>query len=265
MNTYEFVQAFGLFIAASCALQIIGFYGAQGDFDNGFERYTTSTLCLVGAGCLLLTAAWKEVVIREEMNFAYISQTANMVYGFREGNITWVGVHFVLVLIVTVLFHFGLKLRANMGRLPDKDVETFLVDTLFKGVLKTLMSLLFLLFRTTKCMFEKENLAKCYDTSFCAMFISIHLLLWSLANIVQGSVRSEWQKELNLSMEKIARMSDISFRSGAEGFLTLVTGVCAIFLFSMMSADEMDDTTVVVVGYTGLIAGFGFVIPEFFF
>ncbi|GMI03555.1 hypothetical protein TrLO_g5541 [Triparma laevis f. longispina] len=79
------------------------------------------------------------------------------------------------------------------------------------------------------------------------MFISIHLLLWSLANIVQGSVRSEWQKELNLSMEKIARMSDISFRSGAEGFLTL-TSIEA----SRVSCEAFSTGTVgVLVTFTG--------------
>ena len=98
---------------------------------------------------------------------------------------------FAFVVLLTVLFHFGLKLRANIGRLPDKDLETFLVDTLFKGSLRTSFSIIFLFFRTTKCAFEKESFKECFYTSFCATSISIYLILWFMMNLAAGSVRSE--------------------------------------------------------------------------
>ena len=45
---------------------------------------------------------------------------------------------------------------------------------------------------------------------------------------------------MSLSVTKIATMN-VSFRRSAQGLLTLVTGVCGIFLFSEMSAErEMD-------------------------
>ena len=72
--------------------------------------------------------------------------------------------------------------------------------------------------------------------------------------LVQESVRSEWRKDLNLSIEKIATLEGMPFRYGVQGFLMLVTGVCGIFLFSMMSAKRMDETAIYVVGYTGLAA-----------
>ena len=162
----------------------------------------------------------------------------------------------------TGLIHLALKIRAAVGRLPDKDLEIFLVDTLFKGGLQTLFSILFLTFRTTKCMFEEGSVAECRNTSWCSMMISVYLLVWWWTKLVQGSVRSEWRKDLNLSMEKIARMRDISLRRGLAGFLTLVTGVCGIFLFSMMSADNMDETTINVVGLTGVAAAVGVFISE---
>ena len=67
---------------------------------------------------------------------------------------------------------------------------------------------------------------------------------------------------MNLSMEKIARMRDISLRRGVTGFLTLVTGVCGIFLFSMMSADELDQSTITVVGFTGIAASVGVFVSD---
>ncbi|GMH79050.1 hypothetical protein TrLO_g7737 [Triparma laevis f. longispina] len=197
-------------------------------------------------------------------SFIYISQIANAVGEFRKSNLIKAGFHFAGAAAMTVLFHFGLQLRAAIGRLPDKDLERFLIDVVLKGGLETLFSILFLLFRTTKCAFEEGGLEKCHDTSRCAMFISGYLLSWHATKLVQGGVRSEWRKELNLSIEKIAKMRDISLRRGVQGFLTLVTTVCAIFLFSMMSAERMDWTTIEVVGLLGLVSSFGVVISEIY-
>ncbi|GMH98487.1 hypothetical protein TrVE_jg9990 [Triparma verrucosa] len=196
------------------------------------------------------------------MSFSFIAEMAWAVHGSRQGDFGYVILHFALLAAQTLLFHFGLKLRAAVGRLPDKDLEAFLVDTLFKGGLKTLFSILFLAFRTTKCVFEKGS-AECSKTSICSTTISVYLLGWWVTKIVQGSVRSEW-KDLKFSIEKIARMRDISLRRGLAGFLTLVAGICAIFLFSMLSADDMDDTTIAVVGLTGGAAVLGVVVSEIY-
>ena len=196
------------------------------------------------------------------MSFSFVSEVAFAANEFREGVFSEVIVHFARLAAQTLLFHFVLKLRAAIGRLPDRDLETFLVDTLFKGGLQTLFSILFLTFRTTKCMIEKGSFAECFETSSCSTMISFYILLYWLTKLVQGSVRSEWRKELNLSIEKIAKMRDISLRRGLAGFFTLVTGVCGIFLFSMMSADDMDETTITVIGFTGAIAAVGVFILE---
>ncbi|GMH95309.1 hypothetical protein TL16_g13124 [Triparma laevis f. inornata] len=178
MNAEDIFQGFGLLIAGVCAVYLLGNYGTEGDFYNAAERYYTLIVPGVGAGCLLLTAVWKAVDIRGEMRrgedfeqlrqgessssssevmlveiIGLISQTANMVRHFRNDDMTWVGLNFAGTVILTVLFHFGLKLRATVGRLPDKDLENFLVDTLLKGGLKTLFSVLFIHFRTAKCVF----------------------------------------------------------------------------------------------------------------
>jgi hypothetical protein len=78
-------------------------------------------------------------------------------------------------------------------------------------------------------------------------------------------VRSEWRKDLNLSIEKIATLEGMSFRRGVQGFLMLVTGFCGIFLFSMMSAKQMDETSIIhVAGYTGFAAIFLSTISEIY-
>ena len=67
LNIEEAVQFFGLFIAAGCALYLLGNYGAEGDFRTRAERNATLIVPSIGGGCFLLTAVWKVVVIRREM------------------------------------------------------------------------------------------------------------------------------------------------------------------------------------------------------
>ena len=98
------------------------------------------------------------------------------------------------------------------------------------------------------------------------MMISVYFLLWWGMQLVHESVRSEWRKDLNLSLEKIATLRGMSFRLGVQGFLMLVTGVCGIFLFSMMSAKRMDKTTIInVIGYIGGASIFLSTISEVYF
>ncbi|GMH71850.1 hypothetical protein TrST_g1471 [Triparma strigata] len=87
--------------------------------------------------------------------------------------------------------------------------------------------------------------------------------MWWFTKVVQASVRSEWRKDLNLSIEKIARMRDFSIQCGVQGVLTLVTGVCGIFLFSMMGADNTDGR-IEAVGYTGLASIIAVLISEIY-
>ncbi|GMI07293.1 hypothetical protein TrLO_g6104 [Triparma laevis f. longispina] len=196
-------------------------------------------------------------------SYFYMIEAAWIIKEYRRGSMTKIGVHIGLTVACTLLFHFGLKLRANVGRLPLEDLEPFLVDTLFKGGLRTLLTLLFLFFRT-KCWFEEGVLATCANVSWCSSMLSTYAILWWSVGLVQGSVKRRWRHDLNLSIDKIARMKDISLRRGVGGFLTTVTGLCGIFLFSMISADEMDDTTITVVGAIGGVAILGVVISEIY-
>ena len=51
-------------------------------------------------------------------------------------------------------FPTSLKVRASITRLSNKDLSEFLIETLFKGGFKVLASVLFILFRSFKCMVE---------------------------------------------------------------------------------------------------------------
>ena len=140
---------------------------------------------------------------------------------FRENDITWVCINFASAVMFTVLFHFALKLRAAIGRLPNKDLDTFLVDTLFKGGLKTLFSILFLLFRTTKCAFEegrwgmKKALAGVYHNLF-VRFVHFRLP----PSLVSHETNSRKREE------RMAKGAEFIDREDGEdeGYLTSTSG-----------------------------------------
>ena len=88
----------------------------------------------------------------------------------------------------------------------------YLVETMFKGGFKTLMSVLFVLFRSAKCVIETAGyLEVCNNSTLCASFITVYLLLsWGM-NLMQGSIKSEYLRDKAITIENIAQMK-ISWR-----------------------------------------------------
>jgi hypothetical protein len=54
------------------------------------------------------------------MSFAWISEAAIIVFYAREGDSTNATIHVGLATAETLIFHWGFKLRATIGRLPEK-------------------------------------------------------------------------------------------------------------------------------------------------
>ena len=67
LNFNEFVQFFGLSVAAGCALFLLGGYGAEGDFHTAAEEHATFAIGALGLVSLGATAFWKLIAIRGEM------------------------------------------------------------------------------------------------------------------------------------------------------------------------------------------------------
>ena len=67
-----------------------------------------------------------------------------MFLGIREGNLGPALRALGRALLQTLVFHYGLKLRASVGLLPNKDLDDFLVEILFKGGFQILGSVLFI-------------------------------------------------------------------------------------------------------------------------
>lgn len=198
-------------------------------------------------------------------SYAYISQGSWAIYEFVESEGDWIGSGFtpiILAAVQTGLFHLCLKLRAAIGRLPDKDLHKFLVDIYFTEDTQTLASILFLVFISTKCVVEEGTFNSCKNTIECSTFISIFLLVFWWSKLVHGSVKSEWQKDLHLSIEKIAKMEGLSWHRVAQGFLTLILVICGVFLFSIISAEDPDRRTIYSVSLVGVSASAGSIILE---
>ena len=153
--------------------------------------------------------------------------------------------------ILTIWFYFLLRIRANIGRLPDMDLNEFLVEKLIKGGFTTLASMVFLLFRSTKCFIE-TGVSQCTTNALCSTFTSLSLLFWWGSKLVETSIKE--RKDLAVRIEKIAQMK-ISWRNSAEGIMLAVMAGCGASLFALMSAEKPEGKFVLSVGSTGLVAG----------
>ena len=158
----------------------------------------------------------------------------------------------------SLAFYFlGLKLRRAIAHLPPGDLHLFLTETLFTGGLKTLASVLFVTFRTTKCMFENRSITLCGSTATCSTYISVYIIAWWLQKVALGSVKGELRRELHISLEKIATM-DVTASEAFQGSLVGVTAACGGLLFALMGASsqghETSGTFVKIVGSVGAAA-----------
>lgn len=197
--------------------------------------------------------------------YAYVSMTAWCIWdvqGKGKLGIFSLAIHLPLAAFFTLLFHWALKLRATIARLPDKDLEPFLVETMFKGLLRTTISQLFFSFRATKCVFEIGNFEECANAISSATYISLYIFIFWLGELVHNSVKSEWRKELNISIEQIARMKNLGLFRGVQGIFTLTFTGCGIFLFSTMDSEHNDYVTIWVVGLIGVGASISTLLIE---
>ena len=139
----------------------------------------------------------KECMWKLWLHFAsavYVSEGAWMVKELRRGAYVMAALHVLRAILQTALFRCGLMLRSVVGMLPDKDLENFIVNTMFTGGLHTLFSCLFLGFRVTTCMVERSSLEACSGEAWCATNISVYICFWWLTTLVQASVKVRKRK-----------------------------------------------------------------------
>ena len=99
-----------------------------------------------------------------------------------------------------------ISILASIGRLPDKDLSKFLTDTPFKGGFCVFASVIFVLYRSMKCMIENDPIT--YNTNtLCATCTSLYLIIYWFLKLVHGLIKEEWRKDISLSLEKTQRSS----------------------------------------------------------
>lgn len=111
------------------------------DSNRFFKIASTSTTPVVIVGFVVSILAQPRKHDRRTMNllwayFFVFAGISEVVLGARqifEGNLKWAAIHAGRLAFDLVLFHYGLKARAAIGRLPDEDLHEFLVDKVRRG------------------------------------------------------------------------------------------------------------------------------------
>eukprot|EP00519_Triparma_laevis_P004294 CAMPEP_0182514400 /NCGR_PEP_ID=MMETSP1321-20130603/35669_1 /TAXON_ID=91990 /ORGANISM="Bolidomonas sp., Strain RCC1657" /LENGTH=1209 /DNA_ID=CAMNT_0024721593 /DNA_START=151 /DNA_END=3777 /DNA_ORIENTATION=+ len=225
------------------------------------DFYTTLSTILFPFTAVLVFGAWFCQPQREDTwkiclhfaSYAYVGECSNIIWSLRLDDLPQAGYHLGRAVLWTLILKMVFKIREFLNDLEPKKLEEFLRSTICDKGLTTLSLILFLTFRTTKCAAEEGSISECAETATCSMWISIYLVFGWLALIVDGAVPEELTSEYNLTCEKIAEMK-IRRRQFVQGALALITILCGLFLFSLMSTNSNNEdvaTTIFVVGIGG--------------
>ena len=168
------------------------------------------------------------------LSFSIVGQGSWFIYEIKKGEMGGAMTHVARALLEVFFFRVGLKIRRGIGQLPPNQLHDFLVNTLFKGGITTTASVLFITFRGTKCVFER-NLEECTNTALCSSFISLFIILNWWLQLVRCSVPKELRREIVLSIERLVHM-DVNFMQLIQLASLAVCGACGIWLFAMMNS-----------------------------
>ena len=160
--------------------------------------------------------------------------------------------HIPRAVLELFFFRVALKVRRGIGTLPEAELHTFLADTLFKGGMGTIASILFVTFRATKCVFE-HNLEECEDTALSSNFICIFLTLSWWNALVRSSIPLVMRRSVILPMNRLVTL-DVSTIQKFQLSCLMVCGCCGIWLFAMLDNPKKDSDVVMVVGTVGCLA-----------
>lgn len=255
----NFWVAFGIFV---CGIEIALVFIASARLDMFFSTLTTGLMPIVIISyCVSILCqpckndAKTKWFLRIYFVFAVLAGEAGWFWwAVKTNDRTSMVLHILRGLAWTGLQRGSMRLRTAVGGLPPEDLHKFLADTLFKGAAGTMVSVLFVSFRTTKCIFE-GNFVDCSNTASSAGYVSLFLLLWWMQKLVQASIKVEWRQELSLTLEKLAHL-EIGWRRRAQAALVAFTGMSGLFLFSTMDAKSSDYNLIRAVGLLGCICGF---------
>ncbi|GMH53066.1 hypothetical protein TrST_g11050 [Triparma strigata] len=216
---------------------------------------------VLGSSCLIFTAVWKLVLIQAETKAEKMRRDRSSVVPatiseeikeanppdkyLTEASSVWFNVGLVLTMIqplVTIMGAFTL----------DNNLFSLAV---FVSPFTTLAYTANVFSQPRRQGFREMWRIRLQGLLFAGIS-ELALVVWALRTDDLRGIHPDFKQKVGLSIEKIARMQDISIRRGAVGLLTLVSGVCGIFLFSMMSAEEIDDqlsTILIAVGGSAIM------------
>lgn len=113
--------------------------------------------------------------------------------------------------------------------------------------------MLFVMFRAFNCVLEARSISACMNTVWCAMCISLYLVTFVMVKILIASMPEKLKRSHAVSWAKLAKIKGIRKRHGMEGFLSVLTTLCAMFLFCLMGSDSV--TSASTVQSVGLVGG----------
>ena len=159
------------------------------------------------------------------LSFSWVNELPFVVYPMGQENTDLALIHLGRALLQTWAFYYAVRFRASIGRLQDKDLNNFLLHTIFKRGIMTLIPVFFVTNRFIKCALSNGYGFSidpvCSGHSTCSLYASLFLIIIWLRSISHASVKRDLRKYLKASAGKVAKIN-LPMREVARGFSLLV-------------------------------------------
>ena len=149
-------------------------------------------------------------------------------------------------------FKMGLKLREYVGKLPDIELERYLIDVIMKKGSTLLLTSSFFMFEIVSCQLEEDDPGLCENTSSAAVYLSIFLIGISIIQVVRWALPEAVRPRYNIAQ---LLTLDLDRKEFAQVILCCVAGTCGLFLLSSLGVAEPKSEINQRVGLLGCFLG----------
>jgi hypothetical protein len=169
--------------------------------------------------------------------FVGVSFAASSIgYYFRLGEV-WRGIErLILTAVVSAgLTKLILVLRSYISKLPPPELSSYLINTVLSSCLKLLGPLLFLAFRSVRCVVEEQSIEACVVPSTAQSWLSAYFIMFNLVLFVTSALPASDRHLVDnrWSISKIV-LFDLSTAQKIELCLAAITAMCSLALFSVV-------------------------------
>ena len=161
----------------------------------------------------------------------------------------------LLVPILLVVFKLGLSIRDIVAQKSAENLSQFLCNSILAKGTAVICSLTFFTFETVSCIASQDNFEgkMCVNSSMASLCLSIYLVILATLSIARSAMKKEVQDLTSVTFDDIATLKNLAWWQKLQGWLMIITTLCAMIMLSFVGVEGEPDPTVDLIGLLGVV------------